>query len=331
MLMEQRAPSFSRSREKASCGCRADEGGGHGAEALRGAAEPKSRKRSRSSPAPSSIPVPGAPSSAQREKGAASFLEEAARRFRKPAARPQGALRFGVDLGTATVVLTAIDDDGAPIYWDALPCEAIRDGVVADFAGAVAAVRKLKRDGEAALGLIITHAATAHPPAVPAADCRACHYVLENAEITCRSLVDEVTAAQALLRIENGAIADVGGGSTGVGIVRGGNIVSVSDQPGGGHHLNLILAGALKIPVEEAEKRKRQADHSDVLRPGLERIATSIARQLGDASVPAIHLVGGAIRLREAGAIVARITGIETRTYPHAELVTPFGIAMSWR
>ena len=32
---------------------------------------------------------------------------------------------------------------------------------------------------------------------------------------------------------------------------------------------------------------------------------------------------------RDAGAIVARVTGHPARTYPHSELVTPFGIALS--
>ena len=40
-------------------------------------------------------------------------------------------------------------------------------------------------------------------------------------------------------------MVDVGGGSTGVGIIRGGMLIDVGDLPGGGHHLNLILAGAL--------------------------------------------------------------------------------------
>ncbi len=262
---------------------------------------------------------------------AEAFLPDAATRLREPRSHVLPPLRFGVDLGTATVVLTAVDAAGRPAYWDAVACQAVQDGVVVNFADAVAAVRQLKRAAERALGLAVTEAATAHPPGVPEADCRACRYVLEQAEITCRTLTDEVSAAQALLRIEDGAVADVGGGSTGVGVFRAGRLVALSDRPGGGHYLDLILAGALKLPVEEAERRKHQATDREatLLRPGLERIAHSISQQIGGRPVEAVHLVGGAIRLPDAGAIVARVTGHPARTYPHSELVTPFGIALS--
>ena len=260
-----------------------------------------------------------------------AFLSDAAARLREPGDGFVSPLRFGVDLGTATVVLTAIDAEGRPAYWDAVACQAMQDGVVVNFADAVAAVRRLKREAEHALGLVITEAATAHPPGVPAADCRACRYVLEQAEIACRVLTDEVSAAQALLCVEDGAIADVGGGSTGVGVFRAGRLIALSDRPGGGHYLDLILAGALKLPVEEAEQRKRQATEREaaLLRPGLERIAHLIGQQIGGHRVETVHLVGGAIRVPDASAIVTRVTSLRARTYPHSELVTPFGIALS--
>jgi len=56
------------------------------------------------------------------------------------------------------------------------------------------------------LGVEILSAATAFPPGVPSAEAKACHYVLENAEITCRALVDEVSAAQALLKVRDQGI-----------------------------------------------------------------------------------------------------------------------------
>ncbi len=95
--------------------------------------------------------------------------------------------------------------------------------------------------------------------------------------------------------------------------------------------MDLILAGALVISVEEAESRKRRGeeDYSHILRPGIERIASSIMRQVGSHPVRAIHLVGGAVRVPHAASVIADYTGIQTRAYPHSELVTPFGIAMS--
>jgi ethanolamine utilization protein EutJ len=271
------------------------------------------------------------PSPDPAEIDAGVFLEDAALRLRNPREDREGPLAFGVDLGTATIVITAIDRRGRPIYWDSLPCEAVRDGVIVNFGEAVTAVKKLRAAATNALGDEVLSAATAFPPGVPSAEAKACHYVLENAEITCRALVDEVSAAQALLKVRDGAIVDVGGGSTGVGIVSDGKIIALDDEPGGGHHLDLILAGALGITIEEAEQRKRQGseDYSFILRPGIERIGSSILRQIAGRPVGSVHLVGGAVRVANAAPTISRFTGIPTIAYPHSELVTPFGIAMS--
>ena len=260
-----------------------------------------------------------------------AFLAAAASRLRQPAAERDGALRFGVDLGTATIVLTTIDASGAPIYWDFVRASVVRDGVVVDFQGAVRAVAQLKRSAEAALGQVVGAAATAHPPAVPLSDCRACAYVLQQAGIDCRSLVDEVSAANAVLAVRDGAVIDVGGGSTGVGVFAGGALRAVSDRAGGGYHLDLILAGALRIPVDEAEARKRElgADALAILRPGVERIAESIRRQCANVCPGLIHLAGGALRIQGADAVIEQYLGWRVASYPHAELITPFGIARS--
>ena len=129
-----------------------------------------------------------------------AFLEDAAGRLRSPAEAWSDPLSFGIDLGTATIVVTAVDADRRPVYWDFLSCEAVRDGVVVKFAEAVAAVRALAHDAVEALGQKVVDAASAYPPGVPEAEARACRYVLENAGVACRRLVDEVSAAQALLQ-----------------------------------------------------------------------------------------------------------------------------------
>ncbi len=258
------------------------------------------------------------------------FLAAAAQRLRKPG-DSQGTLRFGVDLGTATIVLCAIDPMGQPVWWDFVRAQVVRDGVVVDFQGAVDAVRGLKQRAEAALGVAVEEAATAHPPAVPLSDCRACGYVLQQAGIDCRSLVDEVSAANAVLQVRDGAVVDVGGGSTGVGVFREGALVSLTDRAGGGHQLDLILAGALRIPIEDAERRKRErgAEVMQMLRPGVERVASSIALQCGGESPGVVHLAGGALQLPGAAEVIASYLGWPVRAYAHAELITPFGIAIS--
>lgn len=262
---------------------------------------------------------------------AVTFLERAAGCLQRPRAGWNGNLRFGVDLGTATIVLCAVDADGEPVYWDFLPEKAVRDGVVVEFQRAAEAVAKLKRGAEAALERTVDSAAAAHPPGVPASDCQACRYVVEQAGIECRALIDEVSAAQALLNIDDGVIVDVGGGSTGVGRLRAGRLVSLSDRPGGGHHLDLILAGALRVSIEDAERRKRLegAQYLNILRPGIERVAASIRQQCGETGPHAVHLAGGALMLPGAAQVMERYLGWPAVAYPHANLITPFGIARS--
>lgn len=258
------------------------------------------------------------------------FLDDAAPRLRRPL-EAHGPLRFGVDLGTATIALTAVDDTLQPVYWDFVRAQVVRDGVVVDFHGAVQAVRELKARAEDALRITVGAAATAHPPAVPTSDCRACSFVLQQAGIDCRSLVDEVSAANAVLAVRDGAVVDVGGGSTGVGVFRRGKLVSLSDRAGGGHQLDLILAGALRLPVEDAEVRKREHGEAvaQILRPGIERIATSISQQCGGTRPGVVHLAGGALQLPGSDRVIESYLGWPVRAYGHAELITPFGIAVS--
>ncbi|HEX3614208.1 MAG TPA: ethanolamine utilization protein EutJ [Sporichthyaceae bacterium] len=262
----------------------------------------------------------------------AEFLEAAAGRLRSPAADWTGPLRVGIDLGTATIVIAVVDAEDRPVYLDFRREEAVKDGVVVDFHAACAATAALKESAEAALGVQLTRAGAAYPPGVPEADARACRFVLDRAGFECVALVDEVTAAQALLRVRDGAIADVGGGSTGVGVYRAGELVDLGDLPGGGHHLNLILAGAKKISLEEAERLKREdgtTDRLPVLRPGIERIAHNIGQLMTDRPAGPVHLVGGALMVPGAGAVVSRYLDHEVAEYPHALLITPFGIALS--
>jgi ethanolamine utilization protein EutJ len=256
-------------------------------------------------------------------------LRRAAACLSQPAAEYTEPLCCGVDLGTATCVLAVIDARGVPVYVDQLPCRALRDGVVVDFHGAAATVARLKASAEEALCRRIDEAATAYPPGVGAAESRASRFVLEQAGLTCTELVDEVTAANRFLGIDDGVIVDVGGGSTGVGVYSGGRLVKLGDRPGGGHHLDLILAGTLKVTIEDAERLKREngEEYLRVLRPGIERIATSISILTDGHSASPLHLAGGALMIPGAAEIIASYLERPVLAYEHALLITPLGIA----
>ena len=240
-----------------------------------------------------------------------------------------GELRAGVDLGTASCVLVVLDGHGEPVYVASHPSGALRDGVVVDFAAATRTVRQLREDAEQVLGVPLTSAATAYPPCIAEPDARACRFVCEAAGFDKVTLTDEVSAAQAVLGVQDGVIVDVGGGSTGVGIFRDGQLTELADQPGGGHHLDLVLAGALGIGVGAAEELKRTDPGACLpyLVPCIERIGTSVRQMTLRAADLPLHLAGGALMVPGAADILSAYLGRETVSYAHALLITPFGIA----
>ena len=258
------------------------------------------------------------------------YLEQVAHRLAATPLSLTGNFGAGIDLGTSTVVLVLVEGDGLPVFAASTPCGALRDGVVVDFAGAVEAVTRLV-EAAAGTGYRVTEAAAGYPPGIGPAESRACRFVLERAGLECTALADEVSAANSVLGISDGVLVDVGAGSTGVGIYRDGELVRVGDVPGGGHHLNLILAGALDISVEEAEQRKREdaAGHLPILRPGFERIAVSIERlSAGFGSLP-IHLAGGGLMCPGAAGVISQYLERAVVEYPHALYITPLGLAWS--
>ncbi|GAF43118.1 MULTISPECIES: ethanolamine utilization protein EutJ [Rhodococcus] len=259
----------------------------------------------------------------------ARTLEEAHQRIRSARTDYDGDLRTGIDLGTATCVITVVDAEGMPVWIDFDRTAAVRDGVVVDFAAAAAAVRKLKATAEAELGVELHNAATAFPPCIGEADSRACRFVLEGAGFDEVTLIDEVSAANKTLEVTDGVVIDVGGGSTGVGVFQSGELTALDDRPGGGHHLDLILAGSRGLTVAEAEELKRAGtdDHLAILRPGIERIGSSIRDLTRGAEHLELHLAGGALMLPGADTTISKYLGRSVRAYPHALLITPLGIA----
>lgn len=259
------------------------------------------------------------------------YLDRVARCLHAAPTPLKGEFHAGIDLGTSTVVLTVVDPDGLPAYVASTPCAALRDGVVVDFGGAVDAVTSLVETAADRTGRRIDAASAGYPPAIGPAESRACRFVLEHAGLGCTALVDEVSAANSMLGITDGILVDVGAGSTGVGIFRDGELVSVGDVPGGGHHLNLILAGALGTSVEEAERLKRESGEGflPILQPGFERIAVSIERlSSGYGSLP-VHLAGGGLMTPGAGGVISQYLERTVVEYPHALYITPLGLAWS--
>lgn len=263
-----------------------------------------------------------------------TILEEAYAIFnRKPAAADyKGPVHVGVDLGTAYTVLAVLDGEKRPLAGRYQFAQIVRDGLVVDFIGAIQLIKKMKAEVEAELGITLEHAATTYPPGVSLAEVKATRNVLIGAGLECSHFVDEPTGANALLQISDGAVVDIGGGTTGIAIVKEGEVVYTADEATGGTHFSLVVAGALDVPFMEAEKIKTDPAQSrmvaSLVYPVMQKVGSIVTRHIAGYDVNAIYLVGGTSSMLGIDEVVADMTGVKTVTPVHPMFVTPIGVAM---
>ncbi len=239
----------------------------------------------------------------------------------------------GVDLGTACVVLAVLDENYEPVAGAYRYADVVRDGMVVDYIGAIRIVRELKQEIEEKLNTELLYAAAAIPPGTDTLDSGAIKNVVQAAgfELTC--LLDEPTAANAVLKIENGAVVDIGGGTTGISVLKDGKVVYVVDEPTGGTHFSLVISGAYGMPFNEADKFKRDnKNHKEilpVLKPVVEKVSSIINNNIKNYDVNEISLVGGTCCLTGIEEIIQKQTGVYTHKPINPMFVTPLGIALS--
>lgn len=239
----------------------------------------------------------------------------------------------GVDLGTACVVLAVLDENYRPAAGAYRYADVVRDGMVVDYIGAVNIVREMKRELEEKLGTELIYAAAAIPPGTDALDSGAVRNVVQAAGFELTKLLDEPTAANEVLKMQNGAVVDIGGGTTGISILEEGKVSYVEDEPTGGTHFSLVISGAYKLPFADADQYKRNPkNHKEllpVLKPVIEKISSIITRHVTGYDVREISLVGGTACLAGIEEIIEKKTGIYTHKPKNPMFVTPLGIALS--
>ena len=136
------------------------------------------------------------------------------------------------------------------------PFHAIRDGVIVNYYESVQLVTKLKEQLEEKLGTELLYAAAAIPPGVSEGSIKSIGYVLEGAGFEVTNIVDEPTAASAILKITDGAVVDVGGGTTGISILKDGKVIYTDDEATGGSHMTMTVAGHYKILTKKLRYSK---------------------------------------------------------------------------
>ena len=115
----------------------------------------------------------------------------------------EGPIHVGVDLGTADVVVMAVDDNGVPLSAFLEWATVVRDGVVVDYHGAITIVKRLVRMTEERLGRKITEASTSYPPGT---DARLSTNILDAACLRLVSSADEPSCLARLAKLDRAAV-----------------------------------------------------------------------------------------------------------------------------
>jgi ethanolamine utilization protein EutJ len=278
-------------------------------------------------------------------KAAKRALKAAVKRLKSTRAPEKGEqLRVGVDLGTASIIVIVIGADGLPVATEMQVAQVAKDGLVVDYIGAVDITKRLVRKLQDRLGVELTTAAIAMPPGVNPAESNTHRHVVEACGLHVSQVLDEPTAAGAVLGITDGVVVDMGGGTTGLSIFADGKVVYVADEPTGGTHVSLVLMGRYGISFEKAEAMKLKPSKADDVRvavlPVMEKMASIVARHIreyeaasgnrvGEHPDAKVWLVGGTSSLKGIEDVFGEALGIEAVTPPNPMMVTPLGIAMN--
>lgn len=239
----------------------------------------------------------------------------------------------GVDLGTACIVLAVLDENYKPVAGAYRYADVVRDGMVVDYIGAINIVREMKQDLEEKLGAELIYAAAAIPPGTDELDSGAVKNVVQAAGFELTNVLDEPTAANKVLKIQDGAVIDIGGGTTGISILKDGEVIYVADEPTGGTHFSLVVSGAYRMSFQEAEIYKRNPkNHKEllpILKPVVEKVSAIINQHIKGYDVQELSLVGGTCCLTGIEKIIEKKTGVFTHKPQNPMFVTPLGIALS--
>ena len=261
------------------------------------------------------------------------YVEEFELVEKKPITEGKGPYFTGVDLGTAYIVLVVTDENKRIVAGAHRSASVVRDGMVVDYIGAVQIVRELKEEIEHQLDTELVFSSAAIPPGTDLLDGGAIKNVVQSAGFELTAILDEPTAANTIVGMKDGAIVDIGGGTTGISIVKNGEVIKCVDEPTGGTHFTLVVSGAYHMPYEEADQYKRNpTNHKELLttlKPVVEKIASIISRNIEGFDIDTIFLVGGTSCLTGIEEIIEKETQIKTIKPPNPMFVTPIGIAMN--
>ena len=243
-----------------------------------------------------------------------------------PIAAVGQTLRLGIDLGTSDIVSMVLDESNTVLAACLEWADVVRDGVVLDFYGATQILKRQLNHLEQVFGVDFEQATTSFPPGT---DPRISVNVLQAAGLELSAVIDEPSAVAHLLDLDKAAVVDIGGGTTGIAVVQNGQVVYSGDEPSGGRHVSLTIAGGEKISLEAAEQLKITKGKQvwPMVKPVFEKMADIVRAHIQGHDVRTLYLSGGSCSLSGVGELFAEEFPELTIVLPkHPIFLTPFAI-----
>ena len=144
------------------------------------------------------------------------------------------------------------------------------------------------------------------------------------------STADEPSCLARLARLDRAAVVDIGGGTTGTAVISNGKVIASVDDATGGHHVTLAMSGALSVPYEDAELKKRGTDnrqYAPIVRPVFERISDIVKAHISGHAVDTVYLTGGTCCFPGIAPLFEKELGIKVECPDYPLLLTPLAIA----
>ncbi|CAH0990437.1 Cell division protein FtsA [Sinobacterium norvegicum] len=241
-----------------------------------------------------------------------------------------GDYTVGVDLGTADIVTMVVDPSGWPIACFLDWASVVKDGVVVDYYNACKLVRQQLDKVEKKLNISVEVVNTSFPPGT---DARISTNVIESAGVMIGEVRDEPSSVAELLNVSAGAVVDIGGGTTGTAIIKNHTITHSFDEPTGGTHMSLTIAGNRHVSFDEAERLKKSSKNAQlmpIVKPVIEKFADIITQHVSDHDIDEIYLTGGTCCFPEIDRVFAEVMDDKNIILPDFPLyLTPLAIACS--
>lgn len=263
-----------------------------------------------------------------------AFVNKLANSDIKTTVKSEENVHVGVDLGTSSIVLVVLNEDNQPLFAAYENANVVRDGLVVNYIEAIRITTRLKKMAEEKLGVQLKRASGAIPPGTIGKNMKVVGNVIEGSGMELVSIVDEPEAAAKVLNITNGAVVDIGGGTTGISIFKDGKVVFSADEATGGTQMTLVLSGYLGVSTAEGEQIKRDRDRGaenfNIIVPVVEKMASIVQSFLEQYAEPvrAIYLVGGATDFPQFATTFSKLLRTKVVQPDFPQFVTPLGIAL---